>query len=86
MRWPRPRPGTYDTSTLLVVGSGGAMLSATVKEELQQLLPDVMIMDRFGSSESGAQGAVEDGAGGPRFVMSGDTVRARRRPGPPGAR
>ena len=28
-------PGTYDTSTLAVVGSGGAMLSATVKDELQ---------------------------------------------------
>ncbi len=66
-------PGTYDTSTLVVVGSGGAMLSATVKDELQALLPDVIIMDRFGSSESGAQGAVEDGAGGPRFVMSADT-------------
>jgi acyl-CoA synthetase (AMP-forming)/AMP-acid ligase II len=66
-------PGTYDTSTLAVVGSGGAMLSSTVKAELGRQLPDVMIMDRFGSSESGAQGAVEDAAGGPRFVMSADT-------------
>ena len=65
--------GTYDTSTLMVVGSGGAMLSATVKEELQRLLPQVMVMDRFGSSESGAQGAVETGASGPRFSMSADT-------------
>ncbi len=30
-------------------------------------------MDRFGSSESGAQGAVDDAASGPRFVMSADT-------------
>jgi len=66
-------PGTYNTSTLAIVGSGGAMLSATVKRELQERLPNIMIMDRFGSSESGAQGAVEDGATGPRFVMSGDT-------------
>jgi 3-oxocholest-4-en-26-oate---CoA ligase len=66
-------PGTYDTSTLMVVGSGGAMLSSTVKSELKQQLPQVMVMDRFGSSESGAQGAVEDGATGPRFVMSDDT-------------
>jgi fatty-acyl-CoA synthase len=66
-------PGTYDTSTLVVVGSGGAMLSATVKDELTKLLPNIMVMDRFGSSESGAQGAVEDAAGGPRFVMSSDT-------------
>ncbi|HUY67534.1 MAG TPA: acyl-CoA synthetase [Acidimicrobiales bacterium] len=66
--------GTYDTSSLLVVGSGGAMLSATVKDELRKQLPDVIIMDRFGSSESGAQGAVEDGAAGPRFVMGADTT------------
>jgi len=65
--------GTYDTSTLAVVGSGGAMLSSTVKQELQQQLPKVVIMDRYGSSESGAQGAVEDAAGGPRFVMGDDT-------------
>ena len=62
------------------------MLSATVKEELKKQLPGVMIMDRFGSSESGAQGAVEDGASGPRFVMSDDTIGARRRIGPPAPR
>ncbi len=67
-------PGTYDTSSLFVLGSGGAMLSATVKEELQKLLPGVMITDRFGSSEGGAHGAVESGASGPRFAMSDDTT------------
>jgi fatty-acyl-CoA synthase len=67
-------PGTYDVSTLLVIGSGGAMLSAAVKADLAAQLPDVMIMDRFGSSEAGAQGAVEVGASGPKFVMSDDTA------------
>ena len=66
--------GTYDTSTLAVIGSGGAMLSASVKAELAALLPGAMIMDRFGSSEAGAQGAVEVGASGPKFVMSEDTA------------
>lgn len=66
-------PGTYDPSSLFVLASGGAMLSATVKEELKRLLPNTIIMDRFGSSEAGAQGAVEDSATGPRFVMSDDT-------------
>ena len=65
--------GTYDTSSLAVVGSGGAMLSKTVKDELKQRLPGVMVLDSFGSSESGAQGSVEDGASGPRFVMRDDT-------------
>jgi len=67
-------PGTYDTSSLLVVGSGGAMLSATVKDELKRHLPSVMVTDRFGASESGAQGAVDQGADGPRFVMGDDTA------------
>ena len=66
--------GTYDTSTLAVIGSGGAMLSAAVKADLASQLPGAMIMDRFGSSESGAQGAVEVGASGPKFVMSDDTA------------
>ena len=67
-------PGTYDVSTLMVIGSGGAMLSATVKADLAAQLPGAMIMDRFGSSEAGAQGAVEIGASGPKFVMSDDTA------------
>jgi fatty-acyl-CoA synthase len=66
-------PGRYDTSTLAVIGSGGAMLTPAVKAELKEQLPNVMIMDRFGSSEGGAQGAVEEGATGPRFTMSADT-------------
>ena len=49
------------------------MLSATVKDELKKQLPGAMIMDRFGSSESGAHGVVETGATGPRFEMGGDT-------------
>ncbi len=66
--------GTYDTSSLLVVGSGGAMLSKTVKDELKERLPTIRVLDNFGSSESGAQGAVQDGAAGPRFVMRDDTT------------
>jgi len=65
--------GTYDLSTLAVIGSGGAMLSPAVRAELAEELPGVLIMDRFGSSEGGAQGAVEPGKTGPRFAMSSDT-------------
>ena len=49
------------------------MLSKTVKDELQERLPGVTILDNFGSSESGAHGSVRDGASGPRFVMRDDT-------------
>jgi fatty-acyl-CoA synthase len=67
-------PGTYDISTLAAVGSGGAMFSKPVKDDLVQQLPDIMIRDTFGSSESGAQGAVETGATGPRFAMGPETT------------
>ncbi|MGH9098407.1 MAG: AMP-binding protein, partial [Acidimicrobiales bacterium] len=67
-------PGTYDTSTLAAVGSGGAMFSKTVKDELREQLPNILIRDTFGSSESGAQGLVEAGATGPRFAMGPETT------------
>src|SRR5439155_22744895 len=45
-----------DTSTLLVVGSGGAVLSPSTKQMLAGLLPSTMIVDGFGSSETGTMG------------------------------
>jgi len=47
----------YDVDPLLVVQSAGAVLSGSVRHQLQTLLPDAMIMNNFGSSESGHQGA-----------------------------
>jgi acyl-CoA synthetase (AMP-forming)/AMP-acid ligase II len=48
-------PAAYETSSLLVIGSGAAPLSPTTKAELQELFPNVRIADGFGSSETGAQ-------------------------------
>lgn len=66
-------PGaSYDTSSVIVIGSGGAILSPTVKEQLREQLPNVMIVDSFGASETGAGGTVSDTEGpaaGPRFTM-----------------
>ena len=45
--------GEYDLSSLMVVGSTGAILSGAVRDRLQELLPNVMILDNFGSTESG---------------------------------
>ncbi len=39
-----------------VLLSGGAMLSAPVKRELAERLPDTLVVDGYGSSESGGQG------------------------------
>ncbi|WP_248963508.1 acyl-CoA synthetase [Sphaerisporangium perillae] len=45
--------GAYDLSSLLVLSSTGAILTGTVRDRLQELLPNVMIVDSFGSTESG---------------------------------
>ncbi len=48
-----------DLSSLFVVGSGGALFSVDAQEKLQQLLPNIMIFNGFGSSESGVHGRSE---------------------------
>src|SRR5262249_52414160 len=66
-------PGaSYDASSVIVVGSGGAILSPAVKDQLRAQLPNAMVMDSFGASETGAGGTVYDtegAAAGPRFTM-----------------
>jgi len=51
------RSGSYDLSNLRVIGSGGAILSPSLKRDIVNLIPDVMVVDGFGSSETGAQGS-----------------------------
>ncbi len=47
--------GDYDLSSLMAVTNGGATLSPTVRDRLLAALPNLMIMDAVGASESGAQ-------------------------------
>jgi 3-oxocholest-4-en-26-oate---CoA ligase len=53
--------GGYDLSSLAVLGSGGALLSPVVRGRLHELLPEVFITDRFGGSETGADGELQPG-------------------------
>ncbi len=48
---------TYDLSNLRVIGSGGAILSPSLKRALLDKVPHAMLFDGFGASETGAQGA-----------------------------
>jgi acyl-CoA synthetase (AMP-forming)/AMP-acid ligase II len=68
----------YDTSSLLVVGSGGAVLSPSTKEKLANTVGNAMIVDGYGSSETGTMGrqatAPGQEAGGARFDM-GETTK-----------
>jgi acyl-CoA synthetase (AMP-forming)/AMP-acid ligase II len=47
--------GNYTITTLLAVGNGGAPLTPTIKERLLVQLPNIVLSDSVGSSESGAQ-------------------------------
>ena len=47
--------GSYDLSGLLAMTNGGAPLSPTVRDRLLTALPNLMILDAVGASESGAQ-------------------------------
>ena len=63
-----------DLSSVAVIGSGGAILSTAVREELRQRLPHAAVMDSFGASETGHAGTVLDlERGGPRFTMNDTT-------------
>jgi fatty-acyl-CoA synthase len=47
--------GAYDVSSLRLLTSGGAILTAALKQELLDLVPGLKILDALGSSESGQQ-------------------------------
>ena len=72
------RTGDYDMSNLAVVASAGAILSSSVQAEIEQLLPDVMVINSFGTSESGdlgrAAGDEESHEGRPSFYMGEDVT------------
>src|SRR5690606_13308519 len=56
--------GKYDTSSLFVLGNGGAPPTAAIKEEFLDLMPDMLVNDSLGSSETGAQASVLSSKGG----------------------
>jgi len=83
----------YDASSLALIGSGGAPLTASLKARLARTFPTLLVADGFGSSETGIQGAsrfVGDPAAGPAgfSVTPSDTVvidEATRQPVVPGS-
>ncbi|OBK49686.1 acyl-CoA synthetase [Mycobacterium sp. 1081908.1] len=74
--------GIADVSSLAVVANGGALLTPYVKQRLIEALPNALVIDGVGSSETGAQmhhmsmsGAVSTGtfnAGPDTFVAAED--------------
>ena len=68
-----------DVSSLRVLLSGGAILSPALKSELIERLPETLVVDGYGASETGGQGSsvVARGADAPgalRFRVGPDTA------------
>ncbi|MBT2440205.1 acyl-CoA synthetase [Streptomyces sp. ISL-36] len=57
-----PLRGT-DLSSLFSVSSSGAIMSETVRAQFQALVPNVLLLNNFGSSESGSNGRATDDSG-----------------------
>ena len=47
--------GSYDTSSIMAFGSGGAILSEGIKQRLVAQIPNLVVSDVAGASETGAQ-------------------------------
>ena len=84
----------YDTKTLMVIASGGAVLSPSIKEALSSLVSSAFIVDGFGASETGTVGSRSTMPGspiteeGPRFTVNDQTtvLDDELRPVVPGSR
>ncbi|MEU4619471.1 acyl-CoA synthetase [Actinoplanes sp. NPDC023801] len=72
--------GSYDASSLVAVSSSAALFSPSVKRQYLRALPDIMVTDAIGSSETGFAGIgivaeVDGGAvDGPRVMPGPDTI------------
>ncbi|MET9347666.1 acyl-CoA synthetase [Streptomyces termitum] len=57
-----PLRGT-DLSHLFSLSSSGAIMSETVRAQLRELMPNVVLLNNFGSTESGSNGRATDDSG-----------------------
>ncbi|MFE2562157.1 acyl-CoA synthetase [Streptomyces sp. NPDC059352] len=57
-----PLRGT-DLSALFSLSSSGAIMSDTVRAQLQELMPNVLLLNNFGSTESGSNGRATEDSG-----------------------
>jgi 3-oxocholest-4-en-26-oate---CoA ligase len=55
----RANPGRWDLSKVVNIGSGGAVFSQHLKDDLQAMVPSAGITDGMGSSETGMSGQAE---------------------------
>lgn len=73
----RENPGKYNMDSLMVMTSQSAIISRSTIAGFEELLPNVMILNNFGASETGHQGqaiGTNDEEGRPQFFMSESTM------------
>jgi acyl-CoA synthetase (AMP-forming)/AMP-acid ligase II len=66
-----------DLSSLVVLASAGAILSQSIRDQFKERIPNLVILDAFGASETGSQGSEAGGVqpdGGIRFRMTDNSV------------
>ncbi|MGZ4552641.1 MAG: acyl-CoA synthetase [Mycobacteriaceae bacterium] len=71
--------GNYDASSLLAISSSAALFSPAVKDQYVDALPNVVITNSVGSSETGFTGISvmskdTDSSSGPRVTVTADTI------------
>ena len=72
--------GDYDASSVLAISSSAALFSPAVKDQYLDALPNVVITDAVGSSETGFNGIgvmtkdSEVSSGGPRVTLTPNTI------------
>ena len=62
-------PGRWQLARLMVVGNGGAVLSAQLQQRLKAALPHVALSNGMGSSETGLMGSGEKPTKGDGFMV-----------------
>ncbi|WP_426571955.1 acyl-CoA synthetase [Aquihabitans sp. McL0605] len=75
-------PDRWDLSSLFVTSSSAVVFSPSLKDAMLELLPNIMVIDAIGSSESGMNGMViqtkgqtaNHGGGGPTVKAGRDAV------------
>jgi acyl-CoA synthetase (AMP-forming)/AMP-acid ligase II len=80
----------YDTSSLFALASAGAILSQPLRDAIAERLPNVMVIDSFGSTETGFNGTAAAGSqpsGGLKFAVNTSTsvFDDERKPVQPGS-
>lgn len=68
----RANPGRWDLSKLVNLGSGGAVFSQALKDDLKALVPGASITDGMGSSETGMSGQAQKSEDGVMRLFAND--------------